>query len=365
MSSQSMWLKIHHKLLPQDSGQGYLPYVLLVYMWFLFIPFFFYAPPLSTWLITLIGAGCFLVIYFWTHWQHDVRRNLLSIMLICVIGSVVALENTGASVFFVYASAFAFKVGPPKTAMLVIGVIVSYVGGYAYLNSLSWYFTYPTMFFSTVIGGINIYQTEINRKNRLLKLSQEELSKVAAMAERERIARDLHDLIGHTLSMITMKTQLANKLIDKDIERAKKELKELETISRETLSDVRDAVTGFKNRDFTSELANAKVVFQNADIALNTDMRAQVPKGEVNKTLTLALREMVTNVMRHSNASECTINLFEEGDDIVLSFSDNGKVESLTMGNGLKGVQERAESCGGSLRLTFEHGYQLILRVPV
>jgi len=124
-------------------------------------------------------------------------------------------------------------------------------------------------------------------------------------------------------------------------------------------------VTGFKDRDFASELANAKVVFQNSSIDLKTHITANLEPGPINKTLTLALREMVTNMVRHSSASACSISLFKREDEMVFTFSDNGKVNNVTMGNGLRGLNERVEEIGGRFTLDLTHGFSIGISVPL
>lgn len=364
MSLKSTLLRWHRRLLPEDIGQGYLPYIWLVYLSFLFFPFFIEAQPIENWVVTVSSAVFFVALYFWVYWQ-DSKLGLVGVLIMCALGSIVVDYSPGSSVFFVYAGAFAFKAGSPKKSLVTLVLIIAYIGLYSYIRALHPFFAFPAMFFTTLIGGINIYQREMEKKNKLLKLSQEELSRVAATAERERIARDLHDLIGHTLSMITMKAQLANKLADRDIGAAKRELADLEKISRETLSDVRDAVTGFKSRDFDAELANAKAVLQSSDIQFDVKAgECELPQA-LNSTLALALRELVTNVVRHSNATLVKLALRNNGDVVTFTFSDNGQVSQTTLGNGLIGLQERVEQARGQFELDTSAGFTIVIRMPL
>lgn len=363
MSLRSSLLSLHGKLIPEESGQGYLPYVWLVYLLFLFFPLFFQTHSVENWLVSIVSCVLFVGLYFWIYWQ-GVVGGLVGVAIICLMGSVVVDYTPGASVFFVYAGAFAFKAGSPKKAMLILGLIILYIGLYSYFRGLDWFFAFPAIFFTSIIGGINIYQREMEKKNRLIRLSQEELKRVAATAERERIARDLHDLIGHTLSIITMKTQLANKLIDIDIDRAKQELKELELISRQTLTDVREAVTGFKARDLASELANAKEVLQSSDIRFIVDVAKPLPSGKANQILAFALRELITNVVRHSHATQCKLIIDNTKSETHFVFSDNGDCDTAELGNGLSGLKERVESAKGSFNLNTKIGFSIEIGLP-
>ena len=122
-----------------------------------------------------------------------------------------------------------------------------------------------------LIGSGNTFLAERNRMNRKLTKANEEIENLAKVAERERIARDLHDVLGHTLSVITLKSELAGKLIDRDPEGAGREIREVETISRQALSDVRDAIRGYRSKGLVAELAHAKATLETAGVAVQCD----------------------------------------------------------------------------------------------
>ena len=192
-------------------------------------------------------------------------------------------------------------------------------------------------------------------------MSREETQRLAKVAERERIARDLHDLIGHTFSVITLKADLAGKLLDKDLEKAREEVKQLETISRDALSQVREVVSGYRTSDLLSELANAKHVLASMSIqfeyrfeglgdkeSIETNLEKHLD-AKSNKELAIVLRELVTNIIRHAKADEVDAVIKREDGNIVLTVKDNGQGfdNQEHKGFGIKGIEERINKLSG------------------
>tara|TARA_B100001123_G_scaffold264834_1_gene294936 strand:+ start:4853 stop:5953 length:1101 start_codon:yes stop_codon:yes gene_type:complete len=354
---------VHRRLLPANSDIGVLPYLWLVYLGSFFVHFVFYQPPLWHIWLSVIGTLLFLACYFRAYWTCG-AHTLVYIGAICVIGSVLTLVNPGAGVFFVYASAFAAHVGQPKQSLATIGVILVYIILLAWLRDLSAYFYAPALIFSIMIGGANVFQREIAKKNTQLKLSQEEVKRLATTAERERIARDLHDLIGHTFSMLTMKAQLAQKLFDHDTVKARQEIAELEQISRRALSEVREAVTGYRQKDLATELANAKTLLNSVEVEFHYHIPGTPLPANIDNALGFIVREAVTNLVKHANANRCCITLTEAAGILRLSIADNGSSEASPEGNGLKGMRERVAQLGGELSLDHTQGFSITVTVP-
>ena len=140
-------------------------------------------------------------------------------------------------------------------------------------------------------------------------MADEEIEHLAKVAERERIARDLHDLLGHTLSLITLKAELARKLVDRDPQRAKQEMLDVEQTSRAALADVREAISGYRGEGLAAELIRARKTLETAGISVDSDI-AELPLTPAQETvLALALREAMTNVVRHAQARRCSVQL--------------------------------------------------------
>jgi len=189
---------------------------------------------------------------------------------------------------------------------------------------------------------------------------------LAKVAERERIARDLHDVLGHTLSVITLKSELAGKLIDRDPQRAGKEIREVEEISRQALSEVRDAIRGYRAKGLSAELAQAKATLETAGLAVQCDSATTVKLPAMQESvLSLAVREGVTNVVRHAQARTCRLRLEQQNGSCRLEIHDDGLGFSSTEGNGLRGMRERVEMLGGTLERRNESGTTLTITLPL
>ncbi|HEU5418661.1 MAG TPA: sensor histidine kinase [Streptosporangiaceae bacterium] len=197
-----------------------------------------------------------------------------------------------------------------------------------------------------------------NEAVTILRAAQAELARVAVAEERLRIARDLHDLLGHSLSLITLKAELTRRLIDSDTARARAEIGDLEHVARQSLSDVREAVAGYRQPDLVAELAGARELLSAAGIACQvTAPPVILLPGDVDSVLAWTIREGVTNVVRHSSATSVVITVAVRATATVIEVTNNG-VDSGTgpapagpgrCGSGLAGLGERVQALGGSL----------------
>lgn len=219
---------------------------------------------------------------------------------------------------------------------------------------------------STIIGLIISGERSGQEKDAALRLSHEEVRRLAATAERERIGRDLHDLLGHTLSLITLKLELSRKLYDRDAERSRTELAEAEQIARDALAQVRSAVTGFRAADLAAELASAHLLLESSRVHLRYSPPPPMPAW-IESGLAMILREAVTNIARHAQASEAMIALRCEGNAVMLEVVDDGRGGVAANGNGLAGMRERVDAMGGTLEIDSprSHGTRLEVRIPV
>ncbi|MGH8281452.1 MAG: sensor histidine kinase [Gammaproteobacteria bacterium] len=211
----------------------------------------------------------------------------------------------------------------------------------------------------------NIYFGELSRKNKALKQSEEEIRKLAAGAERERIGRDLHDLLGHTLTLITVKAELAAKLAERDLAGAAREIRDVERISREALTQVREAVGGYRSGGLTGELANARVALAAANVKLAEKVEPPKLSPAQDSALAMVLREAVTNVVRHSGAQHCRIELENRDRQLHLLIEDDGHGGKVQEGNGLKGMRERLQAVSGQLQIASDKtGTRLAILLP-
>jgi len=216
-----------------------------------------------------------------------------------------------------------------------------------------------------IVGCGNVFVNDRLRHSALVRRAQEDVEEMAKVAERERIARDLHDVLGHTLSVIALKSELASKLADRDPGRAVQEIREVERISREALTEVRAAVEGYKNRGFSGELREARQVLASAGVRLDADVGDVLLLPRQETALALALRETITNVVRHARARVCRVALVLERGEVVLTVQDDGAGGPVREGNGLTGMRERVTAAGGTLNVDAAGGVTICVRFPV
>ena len=196
------------------------------------------------------------------------------------------------------------------------------------------------------------------------RMSRDEVRRLAANAERERIGRDLHDLLGHTLSLITLKLELSRKLFDRDPQRARAELGEAEEVARHALTEVRAAVTGIRATGMAGELASARLLLQTAGVVLEADAVPLLPDA-VDDALAWVLREAVTNIHRHARASRASVAVTQVDGHARMRVCDDGRGGIADHGNGLKGMHERVGALGGKLHIRSLPGEGTELEVDI
>jgi two-component system sensor histidine kinase DesK len=201
--------------------------------------------------------------------------------------------------------------------------------------------------------------------NAELAEAREELAHRAVAEERMRFARDLHDLLGHSLSLIALKSELAGRLAERDPGRARQEMADVESTARQALAEVRDAVSGYRQVSLAQALVEARSALSAAGIALRPPTAVDVLPGPVDAVLGWVVREAVTNVLRHSGATTVTIDLDTAADDVVLGIADDGRGSAAPRGVGLTGLAERVQRLGGDLRTAGGDGFRLTARLPL
>jgi two-component system sensor histidine kinase DesK len=354
------------RILPNKIGwETYLHLVWLVFL--LFQPFFDPSWTRLGWAYTALMVALFLPVYFWT-WTQKGHRMLWGVAGMALLGAVFVHLNSGSSAFFIYAASAAAFSGPARFAWRVVGSVWALLVISAFASPIPWpYIIFaflPSLIMTAAVGGINIFEAEKTRANAKLRLAHEEIEHLATIAERERIARDLHDLLGHTLSVITLKSELASKLAPSDVARASREMEEVAQVSRQTLKEVREAVRGYRARGFMGELTSAKMALETAGVRFEYYAEPLTLTPAQESTLALALREAVTNVVRHAQATRCTVRLVQNEEGVQLEVEDDGRGGDAPDGAGLCGMRERVLVLGGSLKRGGEGGTRLVLTLP-
>lgn len=366
--------------------------------WLLYLGFLAFQPlfdPTSTgrdWLWIALLIAVFLPVYGWTHrvlgtrpwlWRGGVPGAVVGIagmVLLAVVGSAV---NSGSATFAIYAVAASGALAPRRYALTVMGVsllgvflafLVSPIPLIYRLASVV-----PALIIGPIIGLSILFDRERRATNAKLRMAQDEVEQLAAIAERERIARDLHDLLGHTLSTITLKSELAANLVTQDPQRAASEIRDVEQLSRRTLAEVRSVVSGYRATGLAGELANAKLALEVAGVEFDHYLSNLALQPAAESVFALGLREAVTNVVRHAGASKCRATLDADTAYVTLTVEDDGKgmlaegnerqPEPDTAGFGLTAMRERARALGGFVTLepsaaANRNGTRLVVALP-
>jgi two-component system sensor histidine kinase DesK len=362
----SWWkLKPWHAIL-KDKDHGWSPLLWIIYLGFFFIDPVAHHASLRLWLLDGLGTAIFLVLYFGLFFLEN-PRALLHVAGMLLLAVLFEPINGGASTFFIFAAAMLpFCVQTQKAAFIGLGAVAAIGAIEGLLLHIDRWAFFFTALFPAFIGAGNTFFAERNRMNRRLRKANEEIENLAKVAERERIARDLHDVLGHTLSVITLKSELAGKLIDRDPQRAGKEIREVEQISRQALSDVRDAIRGYRTQGLAAELAQARNTLETAGLTVQCDAASTVKLPAMQESvLSLAVREAVTNVVRHAGAHSCRMRLEQVNGSCRLEIHDDGCGARNGEGNGLRGMRERVEMLGGTLQRDTESGTTLTITLPL
>jgi two-component system, NarL family, sensor histidine kinase DesK len=351
------------RLLPDIPELGWTPYAWLIYLAGFWVQPIVGGATAVEWTATAVATAAFLYLYFRGFWE-DGAGLVACAVGIAVLGALFAIPNPASNVFIIYAAAFLGNLSPVRRAVTALGVLLAALAVLSWTLGLHPWFWIPAGVFSVLIGGINIHFREVSRANAKLRMAQEEVEHLAKTAERERIARDLHDLLGHTLSLITLKSELAGKLIDQDPDRAGREIREVERISREALREVRTAVAGYRSSGVTAELDQARLALESADVKLEYFAAPMKLPPAQETVLALALREAVTNVIRHAAARTCHISLEQTAGETRLEVRDDGRGGSAPEGIGLASMRERVEALGGRLERRAGTGTSLLIVLP-
>lgn len=299
------------------------------------------------------------------------RRILVALALLPVLAIVVLAVGAPTSfvALFVYFVAAAGIVLPERVAVGVVGVTALGVGVAAVALGSNGSGVAAIVLTIVSIGILMAAFGRIARGNTALRAAREELARLAVSEERLRIARDLHDLLGHSLSVITLKSELAAKLVAHDSNRAAAELEDIQTVSRQALAEVREAVHGYRNLALADALDGARAALAAAGIDCRVeDDHVAVPE-DVEAVFAWAVREGTTNVVRHSGAGRCEIRVHRNGSSAAVEVEDDGNRAdaSAHAGSGLTGLAERAKTVHGTLEAGSKRGggFRLRLTVPL
>ena len=284
---------------------------------------------------------------------------LIPVSIIVIIATFGTYLTLGTQTLFGFACYFfGFNFRQKKGVLGLVAVALSIFLAVYLFDLNNPYFIAPALIISIAL----YFMGRAERRERIHQLSeqksQHQIEQLAMIAERERIARDLHDLAGHSLSSIALKAELAEKLIVNDnVEQAQSEIKQVAAISRDLLSDIRKAVTNMKQFNLTKQLEffQEELTQNGFNVIVNNELTNL--STATQKTVSLIVTEACTNILRHSKGNEVLIDISKE----LISIKDNGIVTTFKSGNGINGIKQRTEALGGELIVENKKGFNLTM----
>lgn len=347
---------------PIDTQDNLLGWHLasLLYLSFVFIPLFFWQPP--WWIIAMAIASvvAFLPMY-WAFYRGGSKLRLWLVLAVAGIGYGVLPYGIGGGTYLIFAAGMIASFLPRWHGLALAVALFAIFSVEALVILPPEFSPVSSVLIQTLVGAI-VYAGVLAARSRELRnaelrLTQEEVRRLASLAERERIGRDLHDLLGHTLSVVVLKSQLAARLLEHDKKAAQDQICEVERVAREALTQVREAVAGIRANGLQAELAAARLALLGGEISLDHKLAPVDIPLNVEAALALALRESVTNVLRHARARRVDVELTQDArGGIVLRIADDGRGGVSGEGHGLTGMRERLHSVGGVVEIESPHG---------
>lgn len=344
------------------------------YIWLVYSVFFFIEPierkNFHYWLQFAAVYAIFFALYSGMVFLKSRRYQYWLLGGMGLLGLYYFPYNQGAHGMLIYVAAFIpFITESLAISLTTISLCCAALGTEAWffhMNPWSWGFG---IFFCVVVGCTNIFTAQRVRNNSKLQMAQEEIEQLAKLAERERIARDLHDVLGHTLSVIVLKSELAGRLFSRNPERAQTEIADVEQIARKALTEVREAIRGYRAEGLAAEIRRAHGVLDVAGVTLVCDETPFELSPAEESVLSLVLREAVTNIVRHAQASRCVLRFEAQEGQTTLVVEDDGRGGVREDGNGVRGMRERIEALGGRFAVDNPNtaglrGTRLTIQIP-
>lgn len=339
---------------PRDPWDKYGWSIGVVWLGFLGFPAYAAMTASTAWgwrLVTLVLIAGFGAVYAYGSWRASredtmaqVRRTgwryvAAMVLIMALVLPVARMQTLGMVTFVVAFGMFTLPLGW-ALGVFAAGLAATIAWPYAEgVLSDTWLLTLIVVMVG--VSTLTVRLVEV-RQERHRAMTDE----LALVAERERVARDVHDVLGHSLTVVTVKAELAERLVDLDPARAKVELAEIRDLTRQSLAEVRATVAGLRVARLTDELVAARSALVGAGIEAEVADDVAVVDPRHRMVLAWTLREAVTNVVRHSGATRCTVRLGPSW----LEVSDDGRGPGeAAEGNGLRGIRERIARSGGSL----------------
>lgn len=363
------------KYLTFQKNNGIAPYIWTILC---ILPFYFIFQSSST--ITIV-VGLLLTILFFIFYRIAFISKGWPVYLWTLILIAISITSTSLFSYVYFAFFLAYFIGNIKDRvafftlyflhLISTSISINFslvLQGDMFLRQLPFVII---VWISVILLPFNIRsRKEMGHLEEKLEDANKKISELVILEERERIARDLHDTLGQKLSLIGLKSDLARRLIHKNPEQASSELKDVQQTARTALNEVRKMVSSMRGIRLKDEIIRIKQILDAAQINYVglEDKKAVKVSLLTENILSMCLKEAVTNVVKHSGASTCTISIEQTWKEIIMTIQDDGifkdKEASLPKGHGLIGMKERLEFVNGSLEIEKNNGTTLIIKVP-
>ncbi len=347
-----------------------LNYISLLFSLFYFLPLFFMAAVLNVWLWTCIVTAyvSFLLLYFWGL-KSDSSRAALPIFAILALCCIVTFITPGSNALFGFATFLGGYYFSSMRAFLILGLALALEGVTFLWVGHDAVFLGIALFLSIALFINAIFLRKDLQHRFAEKRDQSQIQELATIAERERISRDLHDLLGHSLSSVALKAELAEKFISaKAYDSAAKEIADVAELARSTLKDVRESVSGLRQKGLHAELNKLCQQLESSGFDLQCEDElsdSHSLNADIESTIILLLKEACTNILRHSKGDCVRIALNKDPSTFLITIWDNGGSSNLEAGNGIRGMKDRCRSMGGQFTLESDvEGTQLKMTIP-
>ena len=366
-TDDSMLIRYTHHSTRGGKPAHWLPVLMLVWtVWIFFVPMFQTGDQFQQWLWPTVASFALFLWLYWRIYYRSRTQVIWCVWAMAAMGLALTPINPGAQGYIIYACAYFPFTGNTRWALRnIFFVLVLYSIEWLFVLHFNWIFLINGVLISVAIGFMNLNFARKQQREAELRLSHDEVRRLAATAERERIGRDLHDLLGHTLSLITLKSELANRLFDRDVAAARREMLDVEQVARDALAQVRRAVTGIRAAGFAAELASAKLLLECNGVLLDYELTDVALPVAIETALAMTVREAVTNIQRHAQATHASVTFDTAGNRLSLRIADDGRGGAIVPGNGLSGMRERLSAVGAELRVESQRGQGTQIQVSL
>ena len=318
---------------------------------FVLIPLYFAWGRLPWPSYAALVADCLAIDFFYlgtvvvVRWSHGARWAWVGGLILSILALAWISGDADTAAYFVIFACIASATLLPWAEARILAPAVALVG-----VSLGVIGANPSAAILALAGGFMGYSVGMGLENAhtrgALRNEERRTAALAVAAERERIGRDLHDILGHSLTAIAVKADLAGRLVSRDPARAEAEIADLGRVARQALADVRATASGMREVRLATEVAAARSVLGAAGVTCHAPSALPVFDDEASELLGYVVREAVTNVVRHAGAATCTIG----ADEASVTIADDGRgIRAEAKGTGLAGLKVRVEAVGGRL----------------